>query len=200
MPKKRKRLPAAQRKKQILLCAVKVFGQSSYRAARVADIAAEAGISEAAVYKYFPSKRSIYLEILKHMSERILIFWQEEVDKEQDALDAMRNMALAYLTRMRSHPDEVRVQFKAIAEVNDGFIAEQLRLDHQNYREFIGKVLKKGIQQGRIREDVDVDALTWIYDAVGVRLNLAKLLSLDEEFNEEILTKILDHVEDSIKA
>ncbi len=116
MPKKRKRLPAAQRKKQILLCAVKVFGQSSYQAARVSDI------------------------------------------------------------------------------------AEQLRLDHQNYRELIGKVLKKGIQQGRIREDVDVDALTWIYDAVGVRLNLAKLLSLDEEFNEEIFTKILDHVEDSIKA
>ncbi len=200
MPKKRKRLPAAQRKKQILLCAVKVFGQSSYRAARVSDIAAEADISEAAIYKYFPSKRSIYLEILKHMSERILIFWQAEVDKEQDALDAMRNMALTYLCRMRSHPDEVRVQFMAVAEVNDGFIADQLRLDHQNYREFIGKVLKKGIQQGRIREDVDVDALTWIYDAVGVRLNLAKLLSLDEEFNEEIFTKILDHMEDSIKA
>ena len=68
----RQRLPAEERKKQILLCAVKVFARSNYRSARVGDIAAEAGISEAAIYRHFPSKKSIYLEILRHMSGRIV--------------------------------------------------------------------------------------------------------------------------------
>jgi AcrR family transcriptional regulator len=133
MKKPRKRLPAAERKKQILSSAVKVFARSNYRAARVADIAAEAGISEAAIYKYFPSKERIFLEILGHMSERILLLWQEELDQEQDALEAMRNMGLSFFRRMMSHPHELKVQFQAISEVDDNKIARQLRQDHENY-------------------------------------------------------------------
>ena len=70
-----KRLPAEERKKQILKCAVKVFARANYQTTRVADIAAEAGISEAMVYKHFPSKNAIYLDVLKHMSTRILTFY-----------------------------------------------------------------------------------------------------------------------------
>jgi len=196
----KKRLPASERKKQILVCAVKVFARSNYQSARMADIAAEAGISEAAVYKYFPSKKSIYLEILSHMSERIITFWQEEVDKEQDALDALKNMGLAYFDRMTRHPHEVQVQFQAISEVNDKAIADRLRQDHELYRHFIGKVLTKGIQQGRIRKGVDVNALAWIYDAIGILLNMVKLLSLEKKLNKKILKRIIDHMADSISA
>jgi len=196
----RKRLPAKERRKKILLCAVKVFAKSNYQATRVADIAAKAGISEAAVYKYFPSKKSIYLEILRHMSERIITFWQEEVDKEQDPLDALRNMGRTYFTRMIKHPNEVKVQFQAISEVKDKAIADQLRQDHQSYRDFVSKVIKKGIQQGKVKKDVDVNALAWIYDSIGVMMNIAKLLSFEKEFNEKILIKIMEHMEDSIKA
>jgi AcrR family transcriptional regulator len=196
----KKRLPAYERKKQILLSAVKVFSRSNYQAARVADIAAEAGISEAAVYKHFPSKKAVYLEILSHMSERIITFWQEEVDKKTDALEALRNMGLTYFNRMTRHPEEVRVQFKAIAEVNDEAIAERLRQDHKSYRDFVSKVLKKGIEQGRVRREVDVDALAWIFDAVGILMNMVKLLSLEKEFTRKKLSRIIDHMIGSIKV
>ena len=62
------RMPADARKKQILKCAVKVFAKSNYQAANVADIAREAGISEALIYKYFPSRKEIFLQILKTIS------------------------------------------------------------------------------------------------------------------------------------
>ena len=62
----KKRLKAEDRRKQILKCAVKVFARSNYKTTRVADIAQEAGISEAAIYKYFAKKETIYLEILEH--------------------------------------------------------------------------------------------------------------------------------------
>ena len=102
----KKRLPAEERKKQILKCAVKVFAKSNYRSAKVADIAAEAGISEAMVYKYFPTKKSIFLHILEHMSARIITFWQEELDRAPDTLIALRNMGFAYYERMKNHPNE----------------------------------------------------------------------------------------------
>ncbi len=196
----RKRLPAQERKKQILKSATRVFARSNYRAARVADIAAEAGVSEAALYKYFPSKKAIYLDILRHISRRVITVWQEEVDKEQDALEALRNMGMTYFTRMIEHPDEVKVQFQAISEVADEDIAAQLRRDHENYLKFFKQILNKGIDQGRVRPDLNVQAVAGIYDALGVMLNLAKLLSFDQILSDKTTQGILDHLGDSIKS
>jgi AcrR family transcriptional regulator len=196
----KKKLSGENRKKQIQLCAVKVFARSNYRAAKVADIAAEAGISEALIYKYFPSKKSIFLEILEHMSKRIIIFWQQEVDKEPDALKAMHNMGVTYYKRMIKHPDELKVQFQAISETDDKEIAERLHKDHVNYMRFIRKVIKKGIKQGTIRKNLDVDIPVWLFNGVGISMNMMKLLSFEKEFTEEVLIKITDHLIDSIRA
>jgi len=198
MPKKR--LPAKERKKQILKCAVKVFAQTNYQSTRVADIAAEAGISEAAVYKHFPSKNDIYLDVLKHMSTRILTFWKEEIHKEPDAYQALRNMGITYFRRMSKHHDELKVQFQAIAEVANPEIADRLHQDHQNYMDLIGKVIKKGINKGSFRKDADPDILSWLFNGVGILMNMMNLLSFREKFNEKTVTKIIDHLLESIKA
>jgi len=195
-----KRLPAKERKKQILKCAVTVFARSNYQSARMADIAAEAGISEAAVYKYFPSKSAIYLNVLEHMSTRILIFWQDEIDKEPDAYKALRNMGLTYFRRMSRHPEEVKVQFKAIAEAGNPEIANRLRKDHENYMRLIRKVIRKGIRDGSFQKDADPDALGFLFDGVGILMNMMNLLSFKARFNEKTILKIMDHLLDAIKA
>ena len=198
MPKKR--LPAKERKKQIRKCAVKVFARTNYQSTRVADIASEAGISEAAVYKHFPSKNDIYLDVLKHMSTRILTFWKEEIHKEPDAYQALRNMGLTYFLRMSKHPDELKVQFQAISEVGNPEIAERLHQDHQNYMDLIGEVIKRGIRDGSFRKDADPDILSWLFNGVGILMNMMNLLSFKGKFNEKTVTKIIDHLLASIRA
>jgi len=123
-----KRLPAEKRRKQIVRCAVRVFARSNYRKTRVADIASEAGISEAMIYKHFPSKKSIFIEVLQNMSERMISRLLEEGKKEKNALEAIRNMAKTFYNLIVSHPDEVKVQFQAISEIDDEEIADRLHL------------------------------------------------------------------------
>jgi AcrR family transcriptional regulator len=200
MATRRKRLPAEERSKQILKSAVRVFARSNYRAAKVADIAAEAGVSEALLYKFFESKQAIFLEILQHMSERIVAAWQEEVDREEDATRALRNMGTTYYERMRKHPEELRVQFQAISEIADEEIAGRLRKDHENYVRFITKVIRKGMRQGSVRKDLDVDMLGFLFDGGGILMNMMKLLSLEKEFNQAMVHRLMDHLVDSIKA
>lgn len=197
--RQQKRFTGEERKKQILLSAVKVFAQSNYKTARVADIARDVGISEASIYKYFPSKKAIFIEILEHISQRIITFWEEEFDKEQDALKALGNMGITYFSRMIKHPNELKVQFQAISEINDQEIANRLHQDHEYYLQFIMKVIKKGIQQGSIRKDLDIDALSWIFNGVGITLNTAVLLSFRNEFNEQRVSWIVAHIIESIR-
>jgi len=200
MARKRRRLPAEERRKQILKSAVRVFARSNYRAARVADIAAEAGVSEALLYKFFDSKQAIFLEILQHMSERVLLSWQEEVDRAEDAATALRNMGITYYQRMMKHPEELRVQFQAISEIAEKEIAERLRRDHENYVRFITGVIRKGIRQGSVRKGIDVDMLGFLFDGGGILMNMMTLLSLERKFTEKTVSRLMDHLVGSIEA
>ncbi|MEW6266355.1 MAG: TetR/AcrR family transcriptional regulator [Thermodesulfobacteriota bacterium] len=196
----RKRLPAPERRKQILKAATKVLARSNYQAARVADIAAQVGVSEAAVYRHFRSKKEIYLEILQHMSGRIIAFWQEEVDQEPDALEALRRMGLTYFHRMSRHADELKVQFQAVAEVNDPQVKERIRADHAAYVDFIQGVIRKAQAQGRARPDLDPAVLAWLLDGVGVLMNLTNLLAIKSDFNEASVTKLIDFILSAMAA
>jgi TetR/AcrR family transcriptional regulator len=197
---KTKKLPAEERKKLILKCAVKVFAQSNYRTAKMADIAKAAGVSEAMVYKYFSSKKDIFLRILKHMSDRIATFWQEEVEKESDPLRLLKNMGMAYYKRMIKHPDELKVQFQAISEIDDNDIAERLRKDHALYIDFFEGILKRGIQQGRIRRDAKARQLAFVLNGAGIVLNMMRLLSFDGEISEDAVSEFLEEYIGYIRA
>lgn len=200
MAQPRKRLRGDERRRQILSCAVQVFACSNYRAATVAEIAAASAVSEALIYRFFPSKKAIFLEILHHISRRVIVVWQQELDKEQDALRGLRNMGTSYFERMRKHPAELRVQFQAISEVNDRDIAKQLHRDHEDYMRFIAKVLERGIRQGSVRRDLDVRALAFLFNGVGILMNMMSLLAFDRKFTRARATALMDHLIGSIRA
>jgi AcrR family transcriptional regulator len=196
----RNRLPAEERRKQILKCAVTVFARSNYQKARVADIAAEAGISEAMIYKCFPSKKAIFLEILEYMSERIISRLEEEGNKERDALQAIRNMGKVFYDLIARHSDEVKVQFQAISEVDDEDIADRLRKDHEHYMRFIGSVIRRGIDQGTVRKDLDVESMVLLLDSVGVFIELTRLLGLEGQLTQTTVTRMTDRLTELMRA
>ena len=189
-----------ERRKQILKCAVKVFARSNYKSTLVADIAAEAGIAEATVYKYFGKKETIFLEILEHISKRVIKVWEEEYRKSDDILELIRNMDLSYYRRMIKHPDELKLQFQAISEVDNQMVADRLRKDHEYYLGFFVKILNKGIEEGVIRKDLDVTTIAWMLSGLGLVTNIAHLLKFDEEFDENTIKKISEQLIELIRA
>ena len=195
-----KRLPAEERKKQILKCAVKVLARSNYYNTKMSDIAKEAGISEALVYKHFPSKKAIFLSVLKHMSDRILFFWQDEIAPTESALERLRFMLLGYYQRMIKHPNELKVQFMAVAGIDDKDVLKRLRKDQQNYIQSIADVIEEGIRKGEVRKDVDVNALAFAYNGSGIMMNMMRLLGFKRKLNEETVVSMIDHFIASIKA
>ena len=59
-----KRMSAAERKSAILRAAAPLIAQSGLHGASVRDIALAAGVSEALLYKHFPSKQALHDEAL----------------------------------------------------------------------------------------------------------------------------------------
>jgi len=59
----RRKLPAEERRRQILEAAARVFARKGYHPAKTKEIAGEAGVSEGTLYNYFGSKREILVSL-----------------------------------------------------------------------------------------------------------------------------------------
>lgn len=65
------RIPAAQRREQILDAAAKVFGERGYAATTTDQVAQAAGISQPYVVRMFGSKEKLFCELLLRARERL---------------------------------------------------------------------------------------------------------------------------------
>jgi AcrR family transcriptional regulator len=57
---------AHERLPELIAAAVRVFTHEGYRSARMSDVAAEMGLSEAAIYRYVGSKEGLFVLAIRH--------------------------------------------------------------------------------------------------------------------------------------
>lgn len=68
----RRRMPAADRREQILAAALDVFAVGGYHETTLDAVAARAGISKALIYEHFPSKRELHGALLARYERDLL--------------------------------------------------------------------------------------------------------------------------------
>src|SRR5918912_271539 len=66
------RLPADQRRQQLLDVARDVFAERGFHATSMDDVALRAGVTKPVLYQHFPSKRALYLELLQDTGQLLL--------------------------------------------------------------------------------------------------------------------------------
>ena len=69
---KRTYKPAAQRKAQILHCALSAFAEHGYHATSIAEVCGRARIGRATLYQYFADKRDLLVALADQIAERVL--------------------------------------------------------------------------------------------------------------------------------
>ena len=65
------RLPAPERRQQLLDTALATFARSGYRDASMNDIADAAGVTKPVLYQHFKSKRELFLELLAEVAGQL---------------------------------------------------------------------------------------------------------------------------------
>lgn len=194
------RLTAEDRRRQILECAAGVFSQSNYTAAKVADIARAAGISEAMLYKHFSSKKEIFLNVLQELAGGLDHFWEISVETDADPLAALKTVTMLYYREVMKHPEALRLQFLALLEVHDPDILVQLQDGYRGMVGHIRAIIERGVAQGVVRKDIDMAAVTNLGLAGGLLTHVMSVLTLQSEYPEELVERMVDHLIESIKT
>ncbi len=69
---RRRRMPAEQRRQQLLNVAGIAFSAKGYKGTTMEDISMLAGITKPILYQHFPSKRSLYKELVTNASTKLI--------------------------------------------------------------------------------------------------------------------------------
>ena len=195
-----KRLCAKERRKDVLKSAIKAFGRSNYRATRMADIAAEAGVSEAMLYKHFESKKVLFLSILENVSYRTATTIGKGLEEEPDALTLLRRLLITYYNQIQEHPNLLKLHFQAVSEIDDEEIGGRIKNDHDVYVNNIKDLIKKGLEQGTVRKDIEIDPIAWLFNGIGILISMMVLLGREGELKRGIADKMIDHLIEGIRV
>jgi AcrR family transcriptional regulator len=181
------RLPAEERRRQILRAAVDVFARMGYESAGTVDIARAAGIGEPTIYRYFGSKRDVYIAAVAQASDEILEAWRQIAADAPDALAALQRIGVWYFQQLRTHPELLVLRSRAIAGPQDNEITSVVRDAYRRVLAFVEDLFHRAQRDGQIAPHEDVSAYTWLYMAVGSLLDQAQILGLDELSTEQVL-------------
>lgn len=91
------------RQKQILCSAQKVFIRKGFAAAKMSDIATEAGISYGLMYHYFQSKDEIYAELIRSAVDSSRRTIERVQADDSEPIDKLRSLARAIVTSIDGH-------------------------------------------------------------------------------------------------
>jgi AcrR family transcriptional regulator len=121
------RLPAVQRRRQLLDVSLEVFAERGFHAASMAEVAEAAGVTKPVLYQHFRSKRELYLELLDDVGQRLL----EEVQKATAAAGGPHQQVAAgftaYFRFVSDHESAFRLLFGGDGREADTEFADVVR-------------------------------------------------------------------------
>ena len=177
------RRSAQQRRRLILQSAQAVFAANTYAKVGTADLAKAAGISEPALYRYFPSKKELFISTIRDSGARLLEIWERLAMEVVNPVDVMWAIGLGYSDHLRSRSPVMKVLFQAVSEADDPDIRRAL---HENFAAFIAFLMEnieEAKRRGLVREDVDTTVAAWQFMAMGVGLDLIHLLGFAQDID-----------------
>src|SRR5260221_3221961 len=155
-----------ERKQQILDAAIEVFARLGFRAARMDDVAEQAGLSKGALYLYYKSKDAIIAALLQRLFAQEFNHLQALVESESQGLVVEQLLILtrqfASMMQWMGRLMPIAFEFYAIAG-RDKAVRQFLKEYFSDYRTLLARLIERGIAQGEFREiDAEATAITLV--------------------------------------
>jgi len=158
------RLPAAERRLELIETAVRVFSEGSYRGTTTAEIAREAGVSEPTLYRHFASKRDLYFAALDHVWTQARDAWETALADAPDVLAALDAVGRRHFAVRDCKHQLSELWVQALSEATeDPELRKYLRRHLREVHDFFASLIRRGQEEGVFHADRDVDAEAWLF-------------------------------------
>ena len=150
----------AQRREEILSAATRLFARHGFPRTDVQLVADELGLGKGTIYRYFPSKRDLFLAAVDRGMRRLTDRIDQAVAACPEPLERMRVGIRTYLAFFFENPDLVELFIQERAEFRDRETPTYFLHRERNVKRWRDE-MQAMIEAGRIRS-VPVDRITQV--------------------------------------
>ena len=168
----RRRVPAAERREELISAAVHEFARGGLHGTAVERIARRVGVAQPYVFSLFQSKRELFLAAIERSFEHVAETFRraaEEFDegRAEDCEDALDAMGRAYKELLRAERDYLMLQHQSYAACDDEIARARVRRRYAQLVELTREL--SGAEPERIDDFI----------RRGMALNVAAALGVD---------------------
>ncbi|TQR88305.1 TetR/AcrR family transcriptional regulator [Mycobacterium hodleri] len=139
----------SDRRSQLIAAAERLIAEHGFLGVRLEDIGAAAGVSGPAIYRHFPNKEALLVELLVGISTRLLA-GATDVVADVEPTDALDGLVDFHLDFVFTEPDLIRIQDRDLAQLPVAAM-RQVRRAQRQYVEIWVDVLRS------LDDDLDED-------------------------------------------
>src|SRR5439155_15495557 len=154
-----------ERQASIIAAAASLFAQKGFNGTTTREIAKSAGISEALLFKYFPTKRALYAAIIAAKS-RLLSQLLASVEEAAEKRDDARVFTLIAGFRVHQRADQSLLRLLLFSALEGHELSEMFfRNRHRVFYEFLAGYIARRTKEGAFRK---VDPLLAAQSFIGM--------------------------------
>ncbi len=159
------RKTSEKRKKEIVEAALDLVGEKGIESLRTSQLADRVGFSEAALYKHFSNKKEVIRTTIQTAGKELIESLTKSIEEAEtdDNLAKLRTVLGTHMKFIRENPGITRLLFSDEVHFNEEDLRDDLYKIVTQYRDIIKDLLKEGIEEGQVREDLDLDAAFTLY-------------------------------------
>jgi AcrR family transcriptional regulator len=146
----------------IMRCAGALLRAQDDREGIVAEIASRLGIVEGTIYRYFPTKRDLIVQVAEDWYEGMLADYDRELAGISGTRARLRFMVWRHLTVMHDEPAMCRLVLDEL-RADRGYRKTSIYELNRQYTQRTLAIIKDGIASGELRADVP---LTMVRDMI----------------------------------
>jgi len=167
------RMRAAQRRRQLLDVAARVFARHGYRGTTTAELAAAAGISEPILYRHFRNKLHMFTSLIQDVGDRVLESLGSQIQRASSAEDELDALVTALLADASPNHIDSRLIIQALNQQDsEGAIRASVRRHVAALHRLIQGELTSLQKRGAIRADVTPAGMAWFLVDLGLGARL----------------------------
>jgi len=139
---------------QIINAAVEVIAENGYHSSQVSKIAKRANVADGTIYLYFKNKEDILISVFREKMGEFVKKTMVAIEGEQTAKEKLRTFIEMHYEQLSESP-----HLAIVTQLELRQSKQQLRMEInqvlKSYLEVIDKIVKQGIDENEIRNDIN---------------------------------------------
>lgn len=189
------RLPAAQRREQLLDTAVSLFANRGYSGATTSELAKAAGVTEPIIYRHFKSKKDLFIAVIERTSELTMDAWERHLRSAKDSAQRLRRLLSANPMITDRGRGIYRAIVQAMTEIDDPEILAALQYHVERLHRFVTAEVVHAQQEGQVSRAFSPEITAWTLLHLGLGFGVLAPLGIEHHAVDDRGVRVRDVIE-----